>query len=75
MRILDAPPADDSIAVEATVERTAYHGNDSRVFLATERGVPLEVNVRWGTRESGHHPVKGRVWVAWNREDTLILSE
>ena len=75
MRILDAPPTDDSIAVEATVDRTAYHGNDSRVLLSTERGVPLEVNVRWGTHEAGHHPVEGRVWVAWNREDTRILSK
>ena len=75
MRILDAPPEDGSLAVEATVERTAYHGNDSRIFLSTERGVPLEVNVRWGTREGGEHPVAGRVWVAWNRGDTLILED
>jgi spermidine/putrescine ABC transporter ATP-binding subunit len=75
MRILDAPPDDGSLAVEATVERTAYHGNDSRIFLSTERGVPLEVNVRWGHREGGEQPVAGRVWVAWNREDTLILED
>ena len=75
MRILDAAPTDGSLAVEATVDRTAYHGNDSRIFLSTERGVPLEVNVRWGHRAGGEQPVAGRVWVAWKREDTLILED
>jgi spermidine/putrescine ABC transporter ATP-binding subunit len=75
MRILEAPPDEGLVGVEATVERTAYHGNDSRVFLRTELGVPLEVNLRWDTREGGDHPASGRVWVAWRREDTLVLSE
>jgi spermidine/putrescine ABC transporter ATP-binding subunit len=75
LRILAEPPDESLLAVEATVERTAYHGNDSRVVLRTELGVPLEVNLHWSTREGGHHPASGRVWVAWRREDTLVLSE
>jgi spermidine/putrescine ABC transporter ATP-binding subunit len=75
LQILEAQPGEDFLAVEATVERTAYHGNDSRVFLRTDAGLPLEVNVRWGTREAGLHPSSGRVWVAWKRSDTLVLSQ
>jgi spermidine/putrescine ABC transporter ATP-binding subunit len=75
LQILDAPPDEDHLGVEATVERTAYHGNESRIFLRTDQGIPLEIDVRWNTRDGGTAPARGRVWVGWRREDTLVLSE
>jgi spermidine/putrescine ABC transporter ATP-binding subunit len=75
MRLLDEEPDDSYLAFEAAVDRIAYHGNDSRVFLSTERGVRLEVNVRYGTRAEGSKAIAGQMWVGWKREDTLILQD
>ncbi|MGB5543331.1 MAG: ABC transporter ATP-binding protein [Gammaproteobacteria bacterium] len=68
-------PDDSLLAFEADVEKIAYYGSESRIFLATERGLPLEVSVRNDSREAAGAEISGRLWVAWRPGDTLILPD
>jgi spermidine/putrescine ABC transporter ATP-binding subunit len=74
MRLFDAPPDAAYLAFEATVQKTVYQGSETRVFLSSDKGLPLEVSVRNASRDAAATPVSGRVWVAWRPADTLILD-
>lgn len=75
MLLMDERPDDDYLAFEAQVEKIAYHGSESRVFLATDRGLAIEVSIRNDTRAAADKQIAGRRWVAWRPEDTLILPD
>jgi ABC-type Fe3+/spermidine/putrescine transport system ATPase subunit len=75
MVLLEQRPDDSFLAFEAEVEKIAYYGSESRVFLATERGLPLEVSVRNDRREAAGVAISGKLWVAWRPGDTLILPD
>jgi len=75
MVLLEQRPDDSFLAFEAEVEKIAYYGSESRVFLATERGLPLEVSVRNDRRDAAGVAISGKLWVAWRPGDTLILPD
>ena len=74
-------PPQGRIAIEATVRQSAYYGNQSHIFLTTENGLELEINVPNSTRpanQQDHHPhteVGTKCWFTWNPADTLILRD
>lgn len=75
MLLLDERPDHGYLAFEAQVEKIAYYGSESRVFLATNRGLALEVSIRNDTRAAADKQISGLRWVAWRPEDTLILPD
>jgi spermidine/putrescine ABC transporter ATP-binding subunit len=75
MVLLEQRPDASFLAFEAEVEKIAYYGSESRVFLATERGLPLEVSVRNDRRDAAGVAISGKLWVAWRPGDTLILPD
>jgi spermidine/putrescine ABC transporter ATP-binding subunit len=69
------PPGEGYAAFRATVEKVAYFGNESRVFLTTDMDLPLEVSVINTSRDAAQHEPGASMWVAWKPSDTLILGE
>ena len=57
------------------MEKVAYFGNESRVFLTTDMDLPLEVSVINTSRDAAQHEPGASMWVAWKPSDTLILGE
>ena len=75
MLLLDEHPGDAFLAFPASVDKLAYQGSETRVFLTNEKGVSFEVSVRNASRDSAANPFRGRMWVAWKHADTLILPD
>lgn len=75
MVLFEQRPDPAYLAFEAQVEKVAYYGSESRVFLATERGLALEVSIRNDSRAAAGAEIAGRRWVSWRPEDTLILPD
>jgi len=75
MVLFEQQPDASYLAFEARVDKTIYQGSETRVFLSTDKGLPMEVSVRNASRESAAAPVSGRVWVAWRHADTLVLPD
>jgi len=73
--LFEQQPDASYLAFEARVDKTIYQGSETRVFLSTDKGLPMEVSVRNASRESAAAPVSGRVWVAWRHADTLVLPD
>ncbi len=74
MLLYDHRP-DDRLAYEAIVDKIAYQGSETRVFLSTGDGINFEVSVRNASRRAAAESASGSVWVAWHPADTLILRD
>ena len=75
MLLSEESPGEGYAAFRATVEKVAYFGNESRVFLTTDMDLPLEVSVVNASRDAAQHEPGSSMWVAWKPSDTLILGE
>jgi spermidine/putrescine transport system ATP-binding protein len=63
------------VSAPGTVLDVAYYGDTSHVFVNTEGGLELSVNVQ-NERRGGPAIARGqKVWVSWQPSDTLILTE
>lgn len=70
------PPDDGRITLPSKVLQVAYHGNESHVFVESEKGKCLSVTVQNQSRS--REPVMengASCWVSWRPEDTLVLEE
>jgi spermidine/putrescine ABC transporter ATP-binding subunit len=73
MLLFDEDPGEGYAAFRARVEKVAYFGNESRVFLTTEMNLSLEVSVVNASRDAAQLEPGTTRWVAWRPSDTLIL--
>jgi len=68
-------PADKAlIAARGQVRDVAYYGDTSHVFVATDGGLELMVNVKNDRRVATSFEPAETIWVSWSPEDTLILT-
>ena len=63
------------VAVEATVQDVAYYGDTSHVFVVSDGGIELLVNVQNETRGGLDLKRKQKVWVSWEPAGSLVLTE
>jgi len=75
MLLFAEQPADDYLSFPATVDKVAYQGSETRVFLSNDKGVTFEVSVRNASRETAAEQARGDLWVAWRPADTLVLRD
>ncbi|MFK7866818.1 MAG: ABC transporter ATP-binding protein [Alphaproteobacteria bacterium] len=69
-------PPQGRIAIKAKVEQLAYYGNESHLYLKTEKGLELQVTVPNASRDRDDDLKMGdECWFTWNPSDTLILRE
>ena len=72
----DEPKGANLIKAKVTIRDVAYYGDTSHVVADTAAGQPLEVNVQNDSREGGSGVSRGqKVWVSWQPEDSLLLTE
>ena len=69
------PRAQRLIALAATVLDVAYYGDTSHVFVVTDAGNELSVNVQNERRGGLDIKRDQKVWVSWEPADSLILTE
>lgn len=70
-----AEPKDEPIRLQAKVIELVYYGNESHVFLMTDSGANITVNMKNTSRNTHAGIVKDEaLWVSWRPEDTLILT-
>ncbi len=63
------------VAVAATVQDVAYYGDTSHVFVVTDAGLELSVNVQNETRGGLDLKRQQKVWVSWEPAGSLVLTE
>ena len=64
------------VKAKVTIRDVAYYGDTSHVVADTSTGQPLEINVQNDSREGGAGVSRGqKVWVHWQPEDSLLLTE
>jgi spermidine/putrescine ABC transporter ATP-binding subunit len=73
---LKKPTEKGAIIVGATVRDVAYYGDWSEVVTELVDGSNVSINVQNDRREAGSNAKRGdKVWVYWQPEDSLILTE
>ena len=75
MLLFSEPPGDGYLAFQASVDKVAYQGSETRVFLSNDKGIAFEVSVRNASREDAANQASGSLWVAWKPGDTLVLRD
>ncbi len=68
-------PAPHLIAMHGKVRDVAYYGDTSHVFVATDGGLELMVNVKNDRRVGVPFVPAQPIWVSWSPEDTLVLTQ
>ena len=68
-------PGGDRIAAHGKVRDVAYYGDMSHVFVATDGGLELMVNVKNDRRKGTGFSPGEELWVSWAPEDTLVLTQ
>jgi spermidine/putrescine ABC transporter ATP-binding subunit len=73
---LKKPNEKGAIIAGATVSDVAYYGDWSEVVTTLADGSNVSINVQNDRREAGANAKRGdKVWVYWQPEDSLILTE
>jgi spermidine/putrescine ABC transporter ATP-binding subunit len=73
---LKKPNEKGAIIADATVRDVAYYGDWSEVVTELKDGSLVSINVQNDRREAGANAKRGdKVWVYWQPEDSLILTE
>jgi spermidine/putrescine ABC transporter ATP-binding subunit len=73
---LKRPTEKGAIAAAATVRDVAYYGDWSEVVTELADGSHVSINVQNDRREAGSNAKRGdKVFVYWQPEDSLILTE
>jgi spermidine/putrescine ABC transporter ATP-binding subunit len=73
---LKPPKEKGAISAAATVRDVAYYGDWSEVVTELADGSHVSINVQNDRREEGSNAKRGdKVWVYWQPEDSLILTE
>jgi spermidine/putrescine ABC transporter ATP-binding subunit len=73
---LKKPTEKGAISAAATVSDVAYYGDWSEVVTELADGSHVSINVQNDRREAGANAKRGdKVWVYWQPEDSLILTE
>jgi spermidine/putrescine ABC transporter ATP-binding subunit len=73
---LKKPTEKGAINAAATVRDVAYYGDWSEVVTELADGSHVSINVQNDRREAGSNAKRGdKVWVYWQPEDSLILTE
>ncbi len=67
-------PKAELFSVSARVTNVAYHGSESRVFVETEAGLPLQGTVQNANRDMDDFRPGDAVWIGWRPGDTLVLT-
>ena len=79
LTISTAPPDGDGrarLAVAARVTNWAYYGDTSHMYVRTEKGLELNVNIQNTTRDTAENlNVGDAVWVSWAAADMIVLEE
>lgn len=74
IRMTAAAPG--GLAVHGKITDWAYYGDTSHIYVLTEAGMRLSVNVQNVTRETIQNADIGdEVWLSWSPEDTLVLTD
>jgi spermidine/putrescine ABC transporter ATP-binding subunit len=73
---LKKPTEKGAIIADAKVTDVAYYGDWSEVVTELADGSQVSINVQNDRREAGANAKRGdKVWVYWQPEDSLILTE
>jgi spermidine/putrescine ABC transporter ATP-binding subunit len=73
---LKKPTEKGAIIADAKVTDVAYYGDWSEVVTQLADGSHVSINVQNDRREAGANAKRGdKVWVYWQPEDSLILTE
>jgi spermidine/putrescine ABC transporter ATP-binding subunit len=73
---LKKPTEKGAIIAESKVTDVAYYGDWSEVVTELADGSQVSINVQNDRREAGANAKRGdKVWVYWQPEDSLILTE
>jgi spermidine/putrescine ABC transporter ATP-binding subunit len=73
---LKRPSEKGAIIADAKVTDVAYYGDWSEVVTELADGSQVSINVQNDRREAGANAKRGdKVWVYWQPEDSLILTE
>jgi spermidine/putrescine ABC transporter ATP-binding subunit len=73
---LKKPTEKGAIIAESKVTDVAYYGDWSEVVTELADGSHVSINVQNDRREAGANAKRGdKVWVYWQPEDSLILTE
>jgi spermidine/putrescine ABC transporter ATP-binding subunit len=77
LKLAKSQPKDAGlIKVSAVVRDVAYYGDWSEVVADLFNGDHVSVNVQNDSREGGAGVARGeKVWVSWQPEDSLVLTE
>jgi len=75
VRLDQEEPPEQPIRLQARVVEVVYYGNESHVFLESDTGVKISVNMKNISRNTHAGIIKDDVlWVSWRPEDTLVLT-
>ncbi len=76
IRLSPERPAAAGFALEGRVKEIAYLGESSHLFVESDSGESIAVNVQNAKRAAGSRiSVGDRLWVSWEPEDALLLTE
>ena len=73
---MSAERSDAAFAVQGKITDWAYYGDTSHIYVQTETGLRIAVNVQNATRttiDAGE--IGDQVWLGWSPDDTLVLTE
>ncbi len=67
---------DTTLRTHGTIADWAYYGDTSHLYVTTETGLRVAVNVQNVTRQTvDSADIGDEVWLSWDPEDTLVLTE
>ncbi len=77
LKMFKTQPKDGAvIKASATVRDVAYYGDWSEVVADLPNGDHVSINVQNDSREGGAGVARGeKVWISWQPEDSLVLTE
>ncbi|MEM7744145.1 MAG: ABC transporter ATP-binding protein [Pseudomonadota bacterium] len=65
-----------AFAMQGKIADWAYYGDTSHLYVQTETGLRIAVNVQNVTRQTvDSADIGDEVWLSWDPEDTLVLTE
>lgn len=74
-KISKSKPTGDKISISGIVDQVGYLGNESHVFITTDDGLPFATAYRNESRKLSDELAAGeKIWVSWNKADTLVLD-
>ena len=73
--VSETPLPDHLLAFSGRVATFAYHGSESHVFVTTDSGVTLSATLPNRHRHSAAFEPGQKLWIGWEPEDTLVLTE